>query len=79
MSFLLTLLLLVPPDVSSQDQIYEWSTFRREQGLLHNYVTAIVEGPDGAIWFRGGRTGLAGTTATTGPTTRKRTACRVAS
>ena len=26
-------------------------TFRREQGLLHNYVTSIVEAQDGSIWF----------------------------
>ncbi|MBK36495.1 MAG: hypothetical protein CME26_13335 [Gemmatimonadetes bacterium] len=25
--------------------------FRREQGLLHNYVTSIVEAQDGSIWF----------------------------
>ncbi len=53
MSFLLCLLSLIPSDVESQIPTHAWSTFRREQGLLHNFVTSIAEAPDGAIWFGG--------------------------
>ena len=33
-----------------------WTSFRQEDGLAHNVVTAVVQTPDGAMWFatRGG-------------------------
>lgn len=51
MSFLLALSLFISSETFSQESLHAWSTFRREQGLLHNYVTAIDEGPDGSIWY----------------------------
>ena len=28
-----------------------WTTFRQEDGLAHNVVTAVAQTPDGAMWF----------------------------
>lgn len=28
-----------------------WTSFRQEDGLAHNVVTAVVQTPDGAMWF----------------------------
>ena len=28
-----------------------WTAFRQEDGLAHNMVTAVVQTPDGAMWF----------------------------
>ena len=28
-----------------------WTAFRQEDGLAHNVVTAVVQTPDGAMWF----------------------------
>lgn len=36
---------------AQEDEARAWTTFRQEDGLAHNVVTAITQAPDGAMWF----------------------------
>lgn len=54
--FLTAVLLFLPFDQVSLlaqevEVIRAWSTVRKEQGLMHNYVASIAEAPDGSVWF----------------------------
>ncbi len=41
-----------PEKVWAEDNIARaWTTFRQEDGLAHNVVTAVTQTPDGAMWF----------------------------
>ena len=44
------LLFVFPPCVEARPRM-DWTVFRREDGLAHNVVTAVVEAQDGALWF----------------------------
>ena len=51
MAFFILLVFLVSPFTYAAETLRSWTTVRKEQGLMVNYVASIVEAPDGAIWF----------------------------
>ena len=36
---------------SAMEEVRRWTTYREEDGLYHNMVTAVVQTRDGAMWF----------------------------
>ena len=38
-------------EVFAGEARHVWTSFRQEDGLAHNVVTAVVQTPDGAMWF----------------------------
>ena len=38
-------------EVFAGEDRHVWTSFRQEDGLAHNVVTAVVQTPDGAMWF----------------------------
>ena len=41
----------MPNMVFAGEMMRAWTAFRQEDGLAHNVVTAVVQTPDGAMWF----------------------------
>lgn len=45
------LIALFPFPGQSAEVVRNWSTVRKEQGLMVNYVASIAQAPDGTVWF----------------------------
>ena len=49
--FMWMLVLCLNAEVFAGEARHVWTSFRQEDGLAHNVVTAVVQTPDGAMWF----------------------------
>ena len=49
--FLWMFILCLNAEVFAGEARHVWTSFRQEDGLAHNVVTAVVQTPDGAMWF----------------------------
>ncbi len=49
--FIWMLILCLNAEVFAGEARHVWTSFRQEDGLAHNVVTAVVQTPDGAMWF----------------------------
>ncbi len=49
--FIWMFILCLNAEVFAGEARHVWTSFRQEDGLAHNVVTAVVQTPDGAMWF----------------------------
>lgn len=49
--FIWMFILCLSAEVFAGEDRHVWTSFRQEDGLAHNVVTAVVQTPDGAMWF----------------------------
>ncbi len=49
--FMWMFILCLDAEVFAGEARHVWTSFRQEDGLAHNVVTAVVQTPDGAMWF----------------------------
>ena len=49
--FIWMFILCLNAEVFAGEARQVWTSFRQEDGLAHNMVTAVVQTPDGAMWF----------------------------
>ena len=49
--FIWMFILCLNAEVFAGEARQVWTSFRQEDGLAHNVVTAVVQTPDGAMWF----------------------------
>ncbi len=49
--FIWMFILCLNAEIFAGEARHVWTSFRQEDGLAHNVVTAVVQTPDGAMWF----------------------------